>query len=693
MKKKYLVLAPLTLLPAIVFAQEEPVLDPPAPEPEMTEPAAPPEMPAPSGPMTIEQTKQETFAIDYANEDVRVVVRNIADLLELNIAIPENLRGSASVRLRNVTWPQVFEIVLTPLGFTYEIDGNIIRIIEDIDAPAVGVDARVSVSEDGLLTVNFEEPTPIREIISIVADSVELNLAPLPRSLQGTTQFRLRNVTWQQVFDNTLSVAETPEGVATPHTFEERDGVVVIVVQDAVPVRTEIFQIRYPAAASIAPFVTNLGGINSVQNDPRTNVLIVTGQENRMREVRNLIARLDQPIQQVLIESRFIEIRKDDEKEIGIDWRGLRDLEITAANLGHGWNREVSRTAGENTTNQFRNITTSTSDTTANRNTAGTIDNLGEVTQTTTFGNTITSGTTGSREANLLTTQTNNFLTSTSRVTEGVFSASDIRLIINLLKTQTDAKVISNPTITVVNGATAQIRTEDFLFREGTRTETETTAGFRTTFGEARPLENRPEISLQVSPQISAGDLITLNVQPTVNNQIGTQAFASGEVIPVIRTRTAQTQVTIRDGQTLAIGGLVSSDERNSESKVPVLGDLPGLGRLFRSEGRSVNESNIIIFLTASIVDPHNANYTDFIDDARMAELGLSHRDAQGFAYRRGEDETELVREFGRLRSQERSLSEQQALQRQIEAYQQLMEIQEVDESLSGPRNPAGRRR
>lgn len=684
MKKKYLLLAPLTLLPAFAFAQEEPPIESPAPTPEMVAPETPP-APAAESPMTIEESMQETFAIDFADEDVRAVIRNVADLLELNISIPQNLRGTSSVRLRNVTWPQVFDIVLSPLGFTYEIDGNIIRIIEDVDAPVVGVDSRVTVNDDGLLTVNFEEPTPIREIISIVADTVELNLAPLPRSLQGSTQFRLRGVTWQQIFDNTLSVAETEEGVSTPHTFEERDGVVVIVVQDAVPVRTEIFQIRYPAAASIAPFVTNLGGINSVQNDPRTNVLIVTGQETRMREVRNLISRLDQPIQQVLIESRFIEIRKDDEKEIGIDWQGLRDLELSATSLNHGWNRETGRDFSRNTENQFINDSGST----FNQSTTGAVDNLGNVTQSGTFG----SGATGARSSNLQTTEINNFFNNTSRVTEGIFSASDIRLIINLLKTQTDAKVISNPTITVVNGATAQIRTEDFLFREGTRTETETTAGFRTTFGEARELENRPEISLEVSPQISAGDLITLNVKPTVNNQIGTQNFASGEVIPVIRTRTAETQVTIRDGQTLAIGGLVSSDERNSETKVPFFGDIPGLGRLFRSEGRSVNESNIIIFLTASIVDPHNANYTDFIDEARMAELGLSHRDAQGFAYRRSEQEAEMVQEFGRLRSQERSLSEQQALQRQIDAFQQLMEAQPAEDDLSGPRNPAGRRR
>jgi type IV pilus assembly protein PilQ len=172
---------------------------------------------------------KETLSVDFPDEDITNILRNVADLFELNIVIPPALQGKASIKLRDVTWRQIFISVLTPVGYTYIEDGNIIKIVSN-------------------------------------------------ESLQQE------------------------------------------------PTQTDVFILNYARAADILPTVTSLvdgaaGG--KIVVDARSNSLVITERPSRMNRIRPIIEQLDRATDQVMIETKFIEVTDSDVKNIGVNWASL----------------------------------------------------------------------------------------------------------------------------------------------------------------------------------------------------------------------------------------------------------------------------------------------------------------------------------------------------------------------------------
>src|SRR5690606_10887914 len=119
---------------------------------------------------------------------------------------------------------------------------------------------------------------------------------------------------------------------------------------------------------------------------------------------------------------------------------------------------------------------------------------------------------------------------------------------------------------------------------------------------EVSGFEYRPiGIILRVTPQVNAQGFIKLTVEPEVSSRTGTTTFggASGAEIPIIASRKSTTQISLRDGYTMGIGGLIEHTTTNGQTKVPVLGSIPGVGRLFRSDSKNSTKRNLLIFITA----------------------------------------------------------------------------------------------
>jgi len=174
---------------------------------------------------------------------------------------------------------------------------------------------------------------------------------------------------------------------------------------------------------------------------------------------------------------------------------------------------------------------------------------------------------------------------------------------------------------------------------------------------------------LRVTPTISGGDFISLKVIPQVNNKVAEQVF-NNTVIPVVRQRTAVTHVMVKDRETLAIGGLVDETTAKTTNKVPLLGSIPLVGRAFRHESDSVNATNQIIFITASILNPNETNYVDLVGRERLNSLGLSDRDVQGNRYQLPPEEEALHAAILKYRTQVTTEENQNRLNQQIEAFQ-----------------------
>jgi len=472
----------------------------------------------------------ELTTVNYPNEEIRTVLRNVADLYSLNIVIPETLVGATSIKLRDVSWKQIFNVVLDPVGYTYVEEGSIIKVV----------------SRDSL---NFEPPT------------------------------------------------------------------------------TEIFMINYAEASEISATVSNLvsaeaGG--AVQVDKRSNALIVSERASKMESIREVIARLDQPTQQIFIETRFIEVVNSDVKNIGVNWSSLRNYSVGVGNINRSWGD--SRTRDRTTTDGFdKQQSTNVEDVSISNQadvdglgvTRGRfIDNLNNQTimDSTAIGeNTLISD----AVSNLYSLVNTNGLTRTS---SAVFTADQFGFVISALKEQGGSRLVSNPTVVTLNNQEAMISVGE-QFPIPSYQYNEETGGFEVSGFDFRDIG----IILKVTPSVNHSGLISMKVEPEVSSRTGAVTFggASGAAIPIIATRRTVTQIALKDGFTMGIGGLMESSGAKDKQQVPVLGKVPGLGRLFRHESKNDQKRNLLIFITARILPSEAADFEDVFSEEMMDAAGV----------------------------------------------------------------------
>jgi type II secretory pathway component GspD/PulD (secretin) len=506
---------------------------------------------------TKDSTGRDTLSVDFPDEDVRNILRNVADLFELNIIMPETLQGKTTIKLRDVTWRQIFQNVLDPVGYTYVEDGNIIKIV----------------SKD---TLNEE------------------------------------------------------------------------------PVTTDVFVINYARAADILPTINSL--VDSTKGkivvDSRSNSLVITERPTRLNRIRPIIEQLDRATDQVMIESKFVEVTDTDVKNIGINWASLQNYGIGVGNLHQSFDRSRGNTLdssrNQNDSTRFNDVNSATK---SNNVTTNNTQNNGSTTSNTitstngtpssisSTGSTggLTNGTTttgvngtsdvGTTTADNLLSSLNNiaYTGGTNRMATALFSADDFKVVLSALQTQGDVKIVSNPTIVTLNNTEATINVGEsdpipnYAFNQ--QTGSFEVNGF--TYKDIG-------IILKVTPQVNARGFIKLTLAPEVSQKNGVSRFGVAE-IPIIATRKAVTQVSLKDGFTMGIGGLLSTQSTTGQTKVPVLGSVPVLGRLFRSDNKNLQTTNLIIFITAKTVSADGAPVEQVFESSRVRQLGMRREDMPGY--------------------------------------------------------------
>jgi len=214
------------------------------------------------------------------------------------------------------------------------------------------------------------------------------------------------------------------------------------------------------------------------------------------------------------------------------------------------------------------------------------------------------------------------------------FTASQFQLILSALQANSTTRLVSNPTIVTLNNTEAFINVgEEYpipSYQYNATTGTFEVSGF-----EYKDIG----IILKVTPQINAEGFIKLTLAPEVSSTSSSVNFGSAgssAFIPIIQTRKALTQVTLKDGNTLGIGGLLSTTDTSSKTNVPLLGRIPVLGHLFRSNDNTGNKQNLLVFITAKTVDPEAATVGEVFDPRVTRGIGLQKEDLPG--YRDGSD-------------------------------------------------------
>jgi len=419
------------------------------------------------------------------------------------------------------------------------------------------------------LSLNFQN-IEVRALLQVIADFTNFNVVTSD-SVSGSVTLRLKDVPWDQALDiimqakglglrksgNVLWIAPRDEIAAR----EKQELEARTTVESLEQVRTQAFQMNYAKAADIASQLTSTGtggagaGNNarilsprgSVIAEVRTNQLFVTDIPSRLEQVQELISKLDIPIRQVLIEARIVEADDDFSKSIGVRLGGgVRDFSAGSAN-----GNPVRGNFGSN----YSAVTT---------------------------GPSLTSSPFVNLPALPPSAQAASYALS-------LFSPSASRFLaleISALESDGKGRVVSSPRVVTADQVKA-------LIEQGTEFPYQTA----TSSGATAIAFRKANLKLEVTPQITPEGNIILDLD--VNKD--TRGETTNEGI-AIDTKHVQTQVLVENGGTVVIGGIFERTERNQIHKVPLLGDLPGVGNLFKSRNQLDQRSELLIFITPRVL-------------------------------------------------------------------------------------------
>jgi type IV pilus assembly protein PilQ len=417
-----------------------------------------------------------------------------------------------------------------------------------------------------------------RAVLQLVADTSGQNIV-VSDSVHGGMTLRLQNVPWDQVLDIVLR---------TKGLDKRQDGNVIIVapadeiaarekaelaarkdLQELEPLRSEYVQVNYAKASDLATLIKSTGRSllsprGNVSVDVRTNTLLVQDTADRLEDVRRLVATLDIPVRQVRIEARLVIVNNDFQRELGavlgfngVNKNGANGL-VTTSGSAAGVDTIVS--------SALTNLTGTGS----------------------TFPVTLPTG------ANAPTRYNVNLPVSSpaGSIALGILG-SDYLLDLELsaAQTETRADIISTPSVITANQKQAKIL-------QGTEIPYQQSASSGATSIEFKDAV----LSLEVTPQITPDNRINLDVD-VKKDTVGTIVVASGGVnVPSIDTQEITTSVLVSDGQTVVLGGILQTQHRIDETKVPYLGDVPILGNLFKTTTKTNDKDELLIFVTPKIV-------------------------------------------------------------------------------------------
>ncbi len=426
------------------------------------------------------------------------------------------------------------------------------------------------------LTLNFQE-IETRAVLQLLADASGQNIV-VSDSVNGNVTLRLQNVPWDQALDivlrtkgldkrkqdNVIIVAPQEELAAR----EKADLAAKKDIQELAPLRAEYLQVNYAKAAEMAALIkTQTGSLlstrGSVAVDERTNTLLLQDTADRLGDIRRLVATLDIPVRQVLIESRIVVVNDD-------------------------FNRELGARVGLTTVNANGNGVVTTSGTAAATDSITSSAATNASTTGSPFPVTVPAGGNAPERYNVNLPVAN----PAGSFALGILGSNFlVDLELSAAQAETKAAVISSPRVITANQKEATIEQGTEIPYQQSASSGATTISFK-----------KAVLSLKVTPQITPDNRIILDLDVR-NDSVGAITVLSGGVnVPSIDTKEIATQVLVNDGQTVVLGGILQTTSRDATTKVPYLGDIPILGNLFKTTTKTDDKDELLIFVTPKIV-------------------------------------------------------------------------------------------
>jgi len=422
------------------------------------------------------------------------------------------------------------------------------------------------------LTLNFQD-IETRAVLQLLADTSGQNMV-ISDSVGGNVTLRLQNVPWDQALDivmRTKGLDMRRDGnvmfVAPAAEIAAREKELLTArqqVQQLAPLRTEYLQINYAKAGDLAALIkanqnnSLLSDRGSVAIDERTNTLLLQDTSERLSDIRRLVSTLDIPVRQVLIEARIVIVNDDYSRDLGVrfganaafDHGGSDGAGVIGANNPAGG--VISRDPG----------------------TAVTPDGFPtDIPDSRYLVNLPVTNPAGRLALTLL--------------------DSDYIVDLELSAAQAEGRgeIISSPRLITANQREATIEQGVEIPYQESSSSGATTTQFK-----------KAVLSLKVTPQITPDNRVILDLTVAKDSVGQLVASATGGFVPSIDTREIVTQVLVNDGQTVVLGGILETERRDAERKVPWLGDIPVLGYLFKTTSKTDNKDELLIFVTPRIL-------------------------------------------------------------------------------------------
>jgi type IV pilus assembly protein PilQ len=417
------------------------------------------------------------------------------------------------------------------------------------------------------LSLNFQN-VEVRAVLNVIADFTDLNIITSD-TVTGNITLRLKDVPWDQALDiilQTRGLDSRRNGnviwIAPRDELATREKLALEAQQqinDLEQTRTESFQMSYQKAADVQKLLSDpnqriLSKRGSAVVDARTNTLFVQDVPSRLDEVRRLLAKIDVPVRQVMIEARIVEADESFSKNLGVRF-GYLETGLGRSVLG----ARNAVGADLNNTGQAVGLV------------AGTASLTGPGLQ-----------------SNLPATGLNGFNAGQfSFILANAAASRILSLEVSALEADGKGKIIASPRVLTADQVEAVIEQGTEIPYQQATSSGATAVSFR-----------KANLALKVKPQITPDGNITMTLdvnkdQPGATTTAGVQ----------INTKHVKTEVLVENGGTVVIGGIYEQNNRTDVTKIPLLGDLPGIGWLFKNNITSATKSELMVFITPRIVN------------------------------------------------------------------------------------------
>ncbi|OIO67793.1 MAG: type IV pilus secretin PilQ [Zetaproteobacteria bacterium CG12_big_fil_rev_8_21_14_0_65_55_1124] len=434
---------------------------------------------------SLEYTGQKV-SFDYQGIDIRNALRLISEMSDMNIIMGDDVQGKLTMRLENVPWDQALDIILDSQDLGKVVQGNVMRI-----API----AVLAKSRQGKLEAN----QTAAELAPLLTEFISLNFAKA---------------------SDVKAMLETVQATDAAST-------------------TDTASATASTSVSAAASSGMLSPRGTFVVDERTNTLIVKDTQESINNIKRLIAQVDKPVKQVMIEARIVEASDSFTRELGVRWGGQ------VAGKGGRVTTQLSNTAQLGAPGAVAP--------------GGFLVDLPAATAAASGG-----------QIGLAVGALNN--------------AFNLNLELSAAESDGDIKIVSNPRVVTTNMKKASINQgKDIPF------STTSINGSTTEFKKAN-------LGLEVTPQITADNRIILQVSVTKDSP-------EAGVNPIINTKQIETEIFMNNGETIVIGGIYTRDNQDTTAGVPLLSKIPLLGWLFKKNTKTDNKTELLIFITPTIIE------------------------------------------------------------------------------------------